>query len=519
MPLASDPAQLQYAGGVPSIGGSSVNIRPLYASGTAVVDQPVPTPSGIIQVERYFQFSAYPAGALASGAYRLGVACTDAAGDAQRIWQVTVGLNVDLSGALTSYSAYASPLAPLLSNPGSGVSHTLSGTVSVTASSPDITSVVITATSTDGGAPGSLSITNLQNGLASFSIGGLTNGHNYVVTATATNGLAVSPVSNTLSVLVYDVGDLVAVGNLIAIESGPDYLLTWTAPPGITPSGYDIDMTPSVAGAPFFTASPTLLLSGLNPAGNYTVTVTPRVDPPHVGMGNHITIVARIQGPGQTLSAERPVGILALTQTCGRFGALPAEPASPGFPALPALGATGAGFAPTIDLAHTTPDPGFGQYPYPAVPIYPTYCAIDLGNAQLVDTGPEAGKYFAAIGRLNQVTVFDTRDTDVGWTVTATATNFTSAGSSFSGNFLGWTPVAATASSAVTGGGYQQLVTPGEPTLPDIVNGLASGARTLGQAPPEHGLGMALLDARLKVLIPASAGSGVFHSIITITVI
>lgn len=170
------------------------------------------------------------------------------------------------------------------------------------------------------------------------------------------------------------------------------------------------------------------------------------------------------------------------------------------------------GWTPTLTSGGTA-DPGFADYPYPPSPVYPTYCNVELGEAQLVTEGAGAGEYYAASGRLNQVTVVDARDTDTGWTLTGTMGDFAvpGGGASFGGDQLGWTPK-VTAQSAT------QAVTAGGPVAPGTASGLADGA-TLASAPADQGLGRADLDARLKLLIPVAVPNGEYSGELSLTLV
>jgi hypothetical protein len=235
-----------------------------------------------------------------------------------------------------------------------------------------------------------------------------------------------------------------------------------------------------------------------------------------------------------------------LTQVCGAYGALPADTSgSIGFPSgtLPAAAAVAGGTAPTLTVGGSA-DPVFAGYPYPTnadgTPnaTYPTHCGVDLGNSQLIKTGPGAGQFFAASGRLNQVSVVDTRDTDTGWNVVGTMSRFVNSANStktFSGSQLGWDPVKTFDTPAFVdsdGNSYDQVVNPGAQVEPNTPNatGLGSG-RTLGIAPTfacsvstspttcTGGLGLSVLDARLKLLIPITAVSGTYTATMTFSVV
>jgi len=517
IPLDRDPSQLRYEAGQPSIEGSTDRMQPLMSAGRPVVDQPVGA-GGAISTARYFQFSDYAAGVLTTGQYRLGIACTDAAGDTRRFWATTTSIDTDGTG-VSGWAPYGPPPAPVLGQPRFGVLGAFTAKVTLANSSPPTTSVRVTATPADvGGAAGSVVIDQPATGSPiEVTVDGLTNGIRYTLSAVATNALGDSPASNALSGLIYDANQLVGVGQLVATQDSRTATLSWAPPTEGTVIGYVVTVDPTVAGAPFTTTATSITINDLEP-GPTTFTVTPTMAPPYVGLPTALT--TSVAGPGQSVEVVRPRGVLALTQTCGRFGALPAEQASPGFPDLPALGATGTGRAPTIDREGMTPDPGFAQYPNPSNgpgngANYPTYCTIDLGTPELVTEGPESGKYLATWGRLNQVTVFDTRPLDLGWTISADTSDFTNGSARFGGTFLGWTPATKSVGGAAYDG-YQQVISPGAPTLPDAVG---SRSVTLGTAPAGSGIGVAHIDARLRLLVPLTAQAGTFHATVTITVV
>jgi len=214
----------------------------------------------------------------------------------------------------------------------------------------------------------------------------------------------------------------------------------------------------------------------------------------------------------QRIDVSRPVGALILTQRCGVAGALPDDPAVAGFPGypfdLPAVAARAdtIGTPPTFGADGSgPPDPEFDNYPFPEPATYPTTCGIDLGTASIVRSGPLAGQYFAADGRLDQVTVVDTRDADSGWTLTGTMSPFADLAASFSGNYAGWSPVVTRTSIPTPR--YTTLATAGPSVQPGSGtgggSGLADGA-LMAAAPAGQGLGFAVVDARFKLLIPVA---------------
>jgi hypothetical protein len=204
----------------------------------------------------------------------------------------------------------------------------------------------------------------------------------------------------------------------------------------------------------------------------------------------------------------------------------------------PTVGATTnsnlSGVGAPVLLPGTTPDPQFPQYPYPVdadgVPAvtYPTHCGVNLGIGKLITGDRLAGVYFAATGRLNQLTVVDTRDSNTSWNLTGSASAFTSNSDSFSGDFLGWTTqITNTSIASVTG--YKQVVTAGAPVNPSTtattaglstLAGIGLGtSRTAASAAAGAGLGIATIDGRLKLLIPLTAKNGIYSSTLTFNVI
>lgn len=212
----------------------------------------------------------------------------------------------------------------------------------------------------------------------------------------------------------------------------------------------------------------------------------------------------------QRIDVTRPVGALILTQRCGVAGGLPDDPAVAGFPGypidLPAVAARPDTVGTPPRLAPDgsgPPDPEFDDYPFPDPATYPTTCGVDLGTASIVRNGPIAGEYFAADGRLDQVTVVDTRDADAGWTLSATMSAFTDLAASFSGNYAGWTPVITRTSPPTPI--YTTVATAGPAVQPGsgigVGSGLADGS-LMASADVGEGLGVVAVDARFKVLIP-----------------
>ncbi|MCU1390920.1 MAG: hypothetical protein JWL72_4258 [Ilumatobacteraceae bacterium] len=526
----ADAATLTYTASGPTGAGSFV--EPFYdPAGSVIITNP-PSDGLVDSLSGSFSSQAGDS-ALVAGQYKVGLACYSGSGtiDAGHYWETPVTIS-NVTATSFSYASGWTPDAPVVTpnplTPGNG---TLSGTFSDAVSTPAQTSYTITAVPTAGAtvvihpaAPGA------------FSLTGLTNGIVYTVTATATNAAGTSSASVAVT---GTPAVVVPAPNPFTATSGVgQVVLNWT--PAAVPGGYTlvnhvVTVTPTVAGAPFTVPAGTNTLTvPASTVGTYSFSIQATYSP-GTGVTAGTATATADSLPSQVIlqdiTVNRPVGALVLTQRCGVNGQLPAVAADPtnGFGALALLPASAnqTGTAPTIgSLAGPAVSAGeFGQYPYPVEangvpnPTYSTHCGINLGVGSLITSGPRAGQYFTATGYINEVTVVDTRDTDPGFTINGNASPFTNGTSTFSGNYLGWQPV-VTSSSGTTLAGYTQAVTAGPILQPALATGLATN-KALASAPVGNatsgGLGIATLDARLKLLIPLTARNGNFTSTLTFT--
>jgi hypothetical protein len=329
------------------------------------------------------------------------------------------------------------------------------------------------------------------------------------------------------------------VQNLAATPSDQAVTLSWNPPAGPAPVSYEVSVAPSIPGSPFTAAGSPLTVNGLTNGTVYTFSVRAFYGAGNFGSSSSVSATPNGTLVTQHIYVSRPQGSLVLTQVCGTgtgFGNTSAAPYSNGV-VPPNAAPVAPGTSPTPGNQSTgvgTPDPLFSGYPYPQDPntglalfTYPTDCRVDLGAAKLITSGPGAGQYFKADGKINQVTVVDTRDTDPGWTVNGQSSSFISGANQFSGNDLGWHPVVTSFTPGFTSpdGVYAQIVTAGpDSTTPA---GLAT-ARQLAHAPAKAnigpnsntgGLGIAQLDADLHLLIPIFAIHGNYVSILSITAV
>ncbi|GHH39135.1 hypothetical protein [Lentzea cavernae] len=136
---------------------------------------------------------------------------------------------------------------------------------------------------------------------------------------------------------------------------------------------------------------------------------------------------------------------------------------------------------------------------------------IDGGNGLVnLGTAERAGDHFLAAGTINPVRVTDTRAGSPVWSVSAQVSDFSAAGKSFDGKYLGWTPnVTENTGGAVAGTRTVSGFDGGQ--------GLKQSA-TLGSAPLDHASGSALLGAALELKVPLNvAESGTYDATLTLT--
>lgn len=532
----------------------------LGSNNTAVRNQaPNAGDAAIINIPN-MAYNGWTAGQIPSGAYKIGIACThnnvpaDTVGTPAAVdnyWFQTITVTYpggDVSGAQINWIVGQAPNDPTGVTVASGNQTCV---VSFTPSTQGSPAPTYTATATGPGGP--FSNTSSGSPITVSIPGGNNQSYTVAVQASNTAGSSSSvAASNNPCIPVAAARN--NVSGLTATPGAPGsgiITLNWTPPaantPAANPASYAVSWTGQAAGSaspnvPFGTN--TYQATGLA-AGTYTFTVT-AVYADNPTTGTPAATVQTTAAPSsllyQDIAVNRPVGALVITQVCGVHGAQnPVAPALyTGFPdGLPAITnansstvevPTLAGTAPTTGAAPGGPaDTKRGQYPYPTDangvpnPSYPTHCGVDLGIAQYVTRGTGAGQFFAASGVLNQVTVVDTRDDDIGFNVNGTMGQFSANGGTdvFSGSQLGWIPKMTEDTGPFAdsnGATYDQDVHAGPAVAPNTVNasGLSSG-RNLANAAAGSGLGTAILDARLLLLIPVTADAGNYAGTLTIS--
>lgn len=534
-PTSIDPATLTYGGSGPQSQGGEFTVPLFDTGGNPVINRNPDVGTASISGIPTMDFAAFGPGVVPAGEYYIGIACT-LSGVTETFWSlpITITTNATTGGSSQlDYAKGAKPVAPVLTSltPDDG---SLTAAFTHAASDPPTTQFTVTATPTGGGTP-----VTATGATSPVAVSGLTNGTSYDVTVRATNSVGDSPESNVLQGTPNPAARP-PVQNLTATPGTGKVDLAWDPPAsGPAPTGYQVDVVPNEGTTNV--SGTTAEVTGLTAGTTYTFTVTPLHPSPYVATPASVQATPFADAVlVQDVTVVRPVGTLVLTQVCGRYGALPAEPVQTGFAAgLPVATGVSGGVAPTLDDGSA--DPEFPEYPYPEnadgtpAPNYPTHCGVDLGIAKFVKSGPGAGQFFATSGRLNQVTVVDTRDLDEGWTANGTMSTFSSGSDSFSGSQLGWTPVMTDDTDLFNdadGDTYDQVVDAGPVVAPNTLAsaGGLSNPSVLGSADTEAcsggtpdactgGLGIAVLDARLLLLIPITADSGTYVGTLTLSVL
>lgn len=539
IPASEDPATDLAFNGSGSLVGQSMATdgvgtfrRNLYNGSTPATNIGLNLGDAVIINIPNLSFNVFSAGNIPSGAYDIGIACVDLdeGNSINRFWNQTIYVTYpggDTAGAQISWTT-------------------------IPVESPGLTSVdsqdsALRATFTDGAATNSYTATatpdaadaqcatatavtsTAATSVTPITIGSLVNDCTYDVVVNEADGALVS---NALQ----GTPALRGPTNVVATPDVARVDLAWTAPVGPTvPTGYTVTGNPS--GSTVVVTGTTAAVTDLLCGEAHDLTITPTYAAGTAGTPVAATVEAASycnQTLEQHITVERPAGALVLTQECGEHGALPAEPAQAGWTdGLQAEDAVAGGVAPFTVWDDATwtgsaPDANHGQYPNPASPAYPTHCGIELGVAEMVTEGEGQGQFFRADGRLHQITVVDTRDTDpLGWTVNGTMSDFKNVdmpGESFSGNALGWTPIVTSTSDAFdhdldpATSDYDQVATKGDAVAPGANPGLGDG-QALASAANGSDLGIAELDARIKLLIPVSAPAGEYQGTLTFTVI
>ena len=271
-------------------------------------------------------------------------------------------------------------------------------------------------------------------------------------------------------------------------DAGGPAKFTWTAGQvaTTTTTTSTTTTTTTVAPAPTTTTT-TSTTTTTTPSTTTTTTIAAPPPPP-------------ADAEWQDMAVDKRGGALVLTQRCGAYGPLPAIFDTRIPPVTPIGGVVATETA----------------LPSQPVPAVQQGCSILFGEAKLVSSGPNEGRFYEAWSHISQLTVTDTRVGNLPWTVTGVSSGFSNgdngASDSFSGDYLGWWPVVTSASGSI------QHVTAGPVVEPGAPNGLGVN-RVLAHASGGQLVGAVRLDAGLKLYIPANVSDGTYRARLTFTVI
>lgn len=549
----ADSSTLTFGGGGPNaVSGSYVSAMYDGGGNPVINKNPAAAPVGLITGIPTFSLGTTTT-ALSNGVYKIGYACTLAgAVEGGHYWESPITIS-NVAGATFNWSlSYRHEMISTAVG-GDGV---ITGSIAAVTANPAVSGYTVTATATGGLADASSPRVLNVASAGPYSMSAQ-SGTTYSVTITATNSVDVVAIS-TINGVVVSFAE--CIGPTVIVTTGVgSFDLSWTSPsvpPATALLSWTVTVSPNVTGSPFTVSPGTNTLHVIAAQGVYSVVVQAVFDPPRpcievvpaVSIGPVVVI--------QDLQVVRPHGGLVLTQRCGVYGSAPAY-SDTVFGTLPALTeTTGAdpvgvdaptpvGTAPRRDSLPNDPNLGLGpadslfpQYPYPVdgngdyTVAYPTSCGINLGTASLITSGPAAGAYFKATGRIAQLTVVNTRDADSGWTLNGRMSAFASTTDNtdtFSGNLLGWDPEVTWDSNANLDG-YDMVVTAGgvrQPQETASTTGLGDAsnstnttlASSLAQSAPGASLGQAVMDARVRLLIPVTADAGTYRGVLTFTTI
>lgn len=150
---------------------------------------------------------------------------------------------------------------------------------------------------------------------------------------------------------------------------------------------------------------------------------------------------------------------------------------------------------------------------------------ISVANTNVVLPTPvlnPAGTLLTTSGRINPVTVVDTRADNPGWTVSGQVSDFSDGSNhAINGGNLGWVPnvVDKATSQTVTAGGTIAPDNGIEPMATPASGVGLSTSRTLATAAASAGIGTAHLDALLNLSAPTSTPAGTYNATLTLTAI
>lgn len=149
------------------------------------------------------------------------------------------------------------------------------------------------------------------------------------------------------------------------------------------------------------------------------------------------------------------------------------------------------------------------------IPRYDGVFMVTVSNVPVLLSAPLLSadrKTLQSTGQLTAVTVSDSRyQSQPGWSISGQVSDFSGGGPTFSGAYLGWTPL-------VTAPNADQDVTAGPALIPGPNGGLKGGS-LLAAAAATKGVGTTVLGATLYLEVPASTPVRSQSATLTLTLV
>jgi len=358
------------------------------------------------------------------------------------------------------------PAAPAVSAAGGNGQAVVTVTPNANTGNSTLTSELVTAN------PGGATCTVTLPAGTGCTVTGLNNFTAYTFTATATNAAGfTSPASTASNSVTPQPGAPAITGTN---PGNAQVQVTWTAATP-APTGYTVTSTPGSLTCT--TTTLTCTVTGLTNGTSYTFVVTATYAAGSVGSLPSGTVTPTGQFVTQTFTVTRPAGALLIGENCST----------------------------------TTGTPGGAGYNLGTVP---QNCNVAFGTAVLNANA----SYYTASTAINAVKVLDTRDTDLGWTVTGSMTPFTASSGSFAPCNFGLVPT-ATGEGGPTG--YTQSTAAGAAVAPNCTpaTGGYGSSNLVAQANANGGFGYSDITGVASVQIPVSAPSGLYTAVLTFTLL
>jgi hypothetical protein len=306
------------------------------------------------------------------------------------------------------------------------------------------------------------------------TVTGLTNFTAYTFTATATNAAGFTGAPSVASAAVIPQPGAPAITG--TNPGNAQVQVAWAAATP-APLGYTVTSTPGALTCTT-TSVLTCTVAGLTNGTSYTFVVTANYAGGTTSSLASGSVTPTGQFVTQTFTVTRPAGALLIGENCSSITGLPAG---------------GAGYN---------------------LGTVPQNCNVGFGTAVLNTNAT----YYTATAPIDAIKVLDTRDTDLGWTVTGSMTPFTASSGTFAPCNFGLVPTAVGEGGAT---GYTQSTVAGAAVAPNCTpatDGYGS-SNLVAQANVNGGFGYSDITGVASVQIPVSAPSGLYTAVLTFTLL